>query len=116
VRPSSWTAFALIATVVVVGSVMAVIWLIHSSKHPVDTGTVYAGYLAAAAIAVTLLMAIDRWWWKGRSAHERAVAGVEILGEVVAGRALCLFDEFGDVVQLQVAEAACGWGEIFGGR
>jgi hypothetical protein len=66
VRPSSRTTFALIATVVVVGSVMAVIWLIHSSRHPVDTGTVYAGYLAAVAIAVTLLMAIGGWWWKGR--------------------------------------------------
>jgi hypothetical protein len=88
VRPSSRTTFALIATVVVVGSVVAVVWLIHSSRHPVDTATVYAGYLAAVAIAVTLLMAIGGWWWKGRAAHERAVAGVELLGEVVAGRAL----------------------------
>jgi hypothetical protein len=39
---------------------------------------------------------------------ERAVAGVELLEEVVGGRALCLFDEFGDVDQLQVAEAARG--------
>jgi hypothetical protein len=39
---------------------------------------------------------------------ERAVAGVELLEEVVAGRALCFFDEFGDVAQLEVAEAARG--------
>jgi len=39
---------------------------------------------------------------------ERAVAGAELLKEVVAGRALCLFDEFGDVAQLQVAEAGRG--------
>ena len=46
-RPSWRTAFPLIATIVVVGSVVAVIWLIQSSRHPVDTATVYAGYLAA---------------------------------------------------------------------
>ena len=28
---------------------------------------------------------------------ERAVAGVELIEEVVAGRALCLFDEIGDI-------------------
>ena len=70
-RPSWRTAFALIASIVVVGSVVAVIWLIHSSRHPVDTATVYAGYLAAVAIAVTLLMAVGAWWWKGR---QRAAA------------------------------------------
>lgn len=32
---------------------------------------------------------------------ERAVAGVELLEQVIAGRALSLLDEFGDVAQLQ---------------
>ena len=72
-RPSWRTAFALIATIMVVASVVAVIWLIHSSRHPVDTATVYAGYLAAVAIAITLMMAVGAWWWKGR---QRAAARV----------------------------------------
>ncbi|HEX3960429.1 MAG TPA: hypothetical protein VHZ03_27960 [Trebonia sp.] len=80
-RLSSRTAFALIATVAVVGSAVAVIWVIHSSKNPVDTATVYAGYLAAAAIAVTLLMAIGGWWWKGR---QRSAAGVSTPRQVAA--------------------------------
>ena len=80
-RPSSRTAFALIATVLVVASVVAVTWLIHSSRNPVDAATVYAGYLAAAAIAVTLLMAIGGWWWKGR---QRSAAWVSTPEQVAA--------------------------------
>jgi hypothetical protein len=57
VRPSRRTAFAVIATIMAIGSLVAVIWLIHSSRHPVDTAIVYSGYLAAVAIVVTLLMA-----------------------------------------------------------
>src|SRR5215467_11407460 len=34
--------------------------------------------------------------------------GFELLEEFVAGGCLCLFDEFGDVAQLQVAEAIRG--------
>ena len=80
-RPSWRTAFALIATIMVVGAVVAVIWLIHSSRHPVDTATVYAGYLAAVAIAVTLLMAVGAWWWKGR---QRAAARVSTPAQTAA--------------------------------
>jgi len=56
------SAFALIVTIVTVGSVVGVVWLIHSSANPVNTATVYAGYLAAAAIAVTVLIALGAWW------------------------------------------------------
>lgn len=92
-RPSLRTAFALIATVVVVGFVVGVIWLIHSSRHPVDTATVYAGYLAAAAIAVTLLMAVGAWWWKGRqgaaarvSTPEEVAAAADRLADLMTAR------------------------------
>jgi hypothetical protein len=93
VRPSWRSAFALVATTVVVGSVAAVIWLIRSSRHPVDTATVYAGYLAAAAIAVTLLMAVSAWWWKGRqrpaalvSTPEQVAAAADRLADLMAAR------------------------------
>ena len=92
-KPSRRTALALIATVVVVGSAVAVIWLIHSSKNPVDTATVYAGYLAAVAIAVTLLIAVGAWWRKGgqRSADrvctsEQAAAAADRLAELMTAR------------------------------
>jgi hypothetical protein len=58
--------FALVAAVVAAGSVVAVVWLIHFSADPVNTATVYAGYLAAVAIAVTVLLALGSWWEKGR--------------------------------------------------
>ena len=84
------TALALVATVGVVAFVVWVIWRIYSSKHPVDTATVLAGYLAAVAIAVTLLMALGTWWWKGsRVAAEvgtvaRLAEAADRLAEVVA--------------------------------
>lgn len=92
-RPSWRTTFALIATVVVVGSVIAVIRLINSSSNPVDTATVYAGYLAAAAIAVTLLMAVGAWWWKGRqrsavrvTTPEQVAAAADRLADLMTAR------------------------------
>jgi hypothetical protein len=45
---------------------------INSSRRPVDTATVFGGYLAAVAIAVTLLMAISTRWQKG---HQQARQG-----------------------------------------
>jgi hypothetical protein len=93
VRPSRRTALALIATVVVAGSAVAVISLIHSSKNPVDTATVYAGYLAAVAIAVTLLMAVGAWWRKGdqrsavrASTPEQAAAAADRLADLMTAR------------------------------
>lgn len=85
--------FALIATIVVVGSVAAVVVVIDSSRDPVDTATVYAGYLAAAAIAVTLLMAVGTWWWKGRQRSgtrgytpEQVAAAADRLADLMAAR------------------------------
>ena len=92
-RRSRRTALALIAIVVVAGSTIDVIWLIHSSRNPVDTATVYAGYLAAASIAVTLLMAVGAWWRKGRqrsgtrvSTPEQAAAAADRLADLVTAR------------------------------
>lgn len=92
VRSSRPTALALIATVVVVAPVAAVVWRIHSSRHPVDTATVYAADLGAAAIAVTLLLALGTWWRKGRGAAARvstpaqAAAAAGRLAELMAER------------------------------
>ena len=91
-RLSRRTAVALIAMAVVVAAAVGVIWRIHSSKHPVDTATVYAGYLAPVAIAVTLLMALGAWWWKrwGAGAQvstpAQAAAAADRLAEVMAAR------------------------------
>jgi uncharacterized membrane protein YidH (DUF202 family) len=62
------TALALLATGAVIVGVFAVHWLIHSSKDPADTATVWSGDLGAAAIAVSLLTIIATWWTRGSSA------------------------------------------------
>lgn len=91
---SCWrTAISLIAAVLVVSSAAAVILRIHTSRHPVDTATVYAGDLAAAAIAVTLLLAVGSWWRRGRpqamtgvSTSAQVTASAERLAEVMSDR------------------------------
>ena len=91
---SSWrAALALIASALVVLSGMAVILRIQSSRNPVDTATVYSGDLAAAAIAVTLLLALGGWWRKGHpqapstvSSPAQVAAATERLAELVADR------------------------------
>jgi membrane protease YdiL (CAAX protease family) len=65
-RSSRRTALALIATVMVVTFAVVVFWLVHSSRNPAETATVDAAYLAAVGIAITLLMPLGLWWWKGR--------------------------------------------------
>ena len=97
-RLSRRTAFALIAAIVVVAFVVVVIWRIHSSRRPVDTATVYAGYLAAAAIAVTLLLAVGAWWQKGR---DRAAAGV-----TTAEQAAAAADRLADVMMIKWRQEA----------
>jgi len=93
VKPWRRTGLALTASIVVAGFVAGVIWRIHSSGHPVDTATVYAGYLAAAAIAVTLLMAIGSWWRKGlqgpkvqTSTPMQAAAAADRLADLMVAR------------------------------
>ena len=71
------TAIVLSAAFMVVAVVAWMIWGIYSSKYPVDTATVLAGVLAPVAIAVTLLMALGTWWWKGSRAA--AEVGTEAL-------------------------------------
>jgi hypothetical protein len=69
----------------------AVIWRIASSRDQADTATVFAGYLAAAGIAITLLVAVGGWWQKGRpapagqaSAPSQVAAAADRLAEVMA--------------------------------
>jgi hypothetical protein len=94
---SGWrNALALIAMLTVIAFVAGVIWQIHASRHPVDamavsTATVYATYLAAVAIGITLLMAVGGWWRKGHSAiadraSATAQAAADQLADVTTGR------------------------------
>jgi len=83
---------ALVAAVAVIAVTAAVIVRIESSRHPVDTATVYSGDLAAVAIAVTLLLAVAGWWRKGSlrpggiSSAAQVAAAAERLAEVMADR------------------------------
>jgi hypothetical protein len=84
---------ALGAVAVVFAFVGWVIWQVRSSTHPVETATLYASYLAATAIAVTLLMALGPWWWRGRmsaaarvSTPEQVDAAADRLAEATAVR------------------------------
>src|SRR5258708_3996504 len=92
VRSSRRSVLALVAAVVVIAVMAAVIVRIQSSRHPVDTATVYSGDLATAAIAVTLLLAVAGWWRKGSprpggiSSAAQVAAAAERLAEVMADR------------------------------
>lgn len=92
VRSSRRSVLALVAAVVVIAVMAAVILRIQSSRHPVDTATVYSGDLAAATIAVTLLLAVAGWWRKGSprpggiSSAAQVAAAAERLAEVMADR------------------------------
>jgi hypothetical protein len=59
------TAITIVAAAAVVTPVAGGIWWILSSKNPVNAATILAGILAPVAIAVTLLAALGKWWWKG---------------------------------------------------
>jgi hypothetical protein len=80
-RPSRRTALALGAAVLVVAGAVVAFWLIHFSRNPAETATVAAAYLTAVAIAITLLMPVGPWWWKGRGG---AAAQVRMPGQVRA--------------------------------
>jgi hypothetical protein len=86
-------ALALIAVIGVVACAVGVIWRIRFSRDPVDAATVYAGYLAGVAVAVTLLLALGAWWWKGThgagvqvTASSQVAAAADRLAEVMADR------------------------------
>ncbi|MDQ3152732.1 MAG: hypothetical protein M3R63_13770, partial [Actinomycetota bacterium] len=58
------------------------VWIvreIHTSDSPVNTATVYAAYLAAATLALTLLALLTPWWWKGRRAPVVVPATVQVM-------------------------------------
>lgn len=87
-RPSRRTPLALSAAVLVIAGAGVVFWLIHSSRNPVDAATVAAAYLAAVTIAITLLMPLGPWWWKGRgggAAHVNSQAQVAAAADWLAG-------------------------------
>ena len=59
-------AIALVGGLVLVAVPVWIVREIRTSDSPVNTATVYAAYLAAAAPALTLLAFLVPWWWKGR--------------------------------------------------
>jgi len=61
-------AIALVGALVLVAGLIWIVGEIRTSDSPVNTATVYAAYLAAAALTVSLLAFLVPWWWKGRRA------------------------------------------------
>lgn len=84
-RFSRRTLVTLIIAVVVIVAAAGVIWQIHVSANPVNTATVYAGYLGAVAIAVTVLIALGTWWRKDPTSTGTH-AGMPTQGTVAADR------------------------------
>jgi hypothetical protein len=92
-RSSRRTALALPAAVLLIGFVAGVFLLVHSSRNQVATATVYATYLGAVTLAVSLLMALGTWWLKGRESavarvgtREQVCAAADWLAEVIADK------------------------------
>ena len=73
-------ALALIGLLVLVGFPAWIGWEIYSSGNPMDSATVYAGFLAPVAIAAPLLLVLITWWRKGRVTGLR----VSTAGQVAA--------------------------------
>ena len=92
-RPQIRSVLALLGVVVVIAAMLAVHWLIHSSKNPVNTATVWTGDFGAAAIVVPLLTLIITWWVKNRGGTAavggtlaQVAAAADWLAEAVAAR------------------------------
>ena len=92
-RSTQRNTLALIAILAVTTVVVGLIWQIHSSRNSAETATVYAGYLAAVAIGITLLMAVGGWWQKSRvgaavqvSTPVQVAAAADRLAEVMTSR------------------------------
>lgn len=92
-RLSRRSVLALIAASGVSLSAAAVIWRVNSSADQVSEATIFAAYLAAVAVAVTLLMAVGAWWQKGRwtavaqaGTPAQVAAAADQLAEVMANR------------------------------
>lgn len=92
-RPQVRSVLALLGVVLVIAAMLAVHLLIHSSKNPVNTATVWTGDFGAAAIAVPLLTLIIAWWVKNRGGtaavggtSAQVAAAADWLAEAVAAR------------------------------
>ena len=83
---SSWrTVLVMIAGVVAAVFVAGVFWLVHSSRNQVGTANVYAVYLAAATLGVTVLTALSGWSAKGpATAHDNPQAQISEAADLLA--------------------------------
>jgi hypothetical protein len=66
--PRRRDVLALLGAPLLLGVAVGITWAIGSSTDPANTATVYGGYLAVAALLITLLEVLGRWWRGRRSA------------------------------------------------
>jgi len=71
-------AITLIGALVLAAVPVWIVREIRTSDSPVNTATVYAAYLAAATLALTLLAFLIPWWRKGRRATAMPATVVQV--------------------------------------
>jgi hypothetical protein len=85
------------------------VWIvqqIRTSTNPVDSATVWAAYLGAAAVLVSLLRPLGKWWWKGRRATA-VVANAETVMAAADQLALGVLDFWrGEVKKRRISTPA----------
>jgi hypothetical protein len=81
VSSSRRTVLTLTAAMAVTACAVGLVWLVRSSRKPVDAAGLYGFYLAVVAFAQTLLVPLGNWWEKGRTA-----AGGSVQAEVSGAR------------------------------
>lgn len=72
-------AVALLGAVVLVGVPVWIVREIRGSDNPIDSATLYAGYLAAPAITGSLLVALALWWWRDRQARAAPTTPAQVM-------------------------------------
>jgi len=77
-RSARRDAIALVGGLVLVAVPVWIVREIRTSDSPVNTATVYAAYLAAATLALTLLALLIPWWSKGRRATAVPATAVQV--------------------------------------
>ncbi|MGH3938660.1 MAG: hypothetical protein ACRDTG_08470 [Pseudonocardiaceae bacterium] len=72
-------AIALLGAVVLVVVPVWIVREIRSSDNLVDSATLYAAYLGAAAVTVPLLVVLVQWWWKSRRASAALATSAQVM-------------------------------------